>query len=178
MSNFLQPVRFAVHGKGSLPGIKIDWDARVELGADTLAAMASHHLEGARVGVLQRGFTVGGVTYERGALAVRIAVGHEIYLQTPDEPEDTEASPPPATSSSVTVTQDATGSHHRVIVGAAYEGERVDLILVALLPALSRARVQRLIELGHVAVAGQPIRKANQRMRTGDTLTIEIADAT
>jgi 23S rRNA pseudouridine1911/1915/1917 synthase len=52
-------------------------------------------------------------------------------------------------------------------------GLRLDLALVQLWPELSRGRVQRLIEAGHVAVSGRTAR-ASARLRGGETVVLEL----
>ncbi len=63
---------------------------------------------------------------------------------------------------------------HRAIVDDARAGWRADAAVAALVPALSRAVVQRLIDAGRVALGGQPVRKANQRVKAGDALEIAV----
>ncbi|HSK03219.1 MAG TPA: RluA family pseudouridine synthase [Kofleriaceae bacterium] len=63
---------------------------------------------------------------------------------------------------------------HRPIVGEDRAGERVDAAIAALVPALSRAAVQRLIEDGRVALNGQPVRKPGQRVRAGDSIEVTV----
>ena len=55
-------------------------------------------------------------------------------------------------------------------------GERLDRLLASLLPELSRARAQTLIEQGHVLVAGKPA-KASMRPSSGAEVTVEIPPA-
>ncbi len=50
---------------------------------------------------------------------------------------------------------------------------RIDAVLAALYPELSRARIQRLIAAGHVTHNGEPVRKSLQ-IDEGDTLTLTI----
>jgi 23S rRNA pseudouridine1911/1915/1917 synthase len=52
-------------------------------------------------------------------------------------------------------------------------GVRLDVALTRLAPDLSRARVQRLVEDGRVAVAGRPAR-ASARLRGGEDVTVEL----
>ncbi len=52
-------------------------------------------------------------------------------------------------------------------------GERLDVFIARRLPDLTRARVQRLIEDGHVAVAGLR-RKPSMRLDAGQTVTVDI----
>jgi 23S rRNA pseudouridine1911/1915/1917 synthase len=63
---------------------------------------------------------------------------------------------------------------HRPIVGEDRDGERVDAASAALVPALSRAAVQRLIDDGRVALNGQPVRKPGQRVRAGDAIEVAV----
>jgi 23S rRNA pseudouridine1911/1915/1917 synthase len=59
------------------------------------------------------------------------------------------------------------------IVSAEHAGERLDRFLVSQLPALSRSRIQSLMEEGRVLVDGVA-RKASHRIEAGETVTIEI----
>ncbi len=52
-------------------------------------------------------------------------------------------------------------------------GVRLDVALVRLAPDLSRARVQRLVQDGHVRVAGRPA-KASARLRGGETIEVTL----
>ncbi len=63
---------------------------------------------------------------------------------------------------------------HRLIVGEDRAGERVDAAIAAMVPALSRAVVQRLIDDGHVALNAQPVRKPGQRVKAGDAIEVEV----
>ncbi len=63
---------------------------------------------------------------------------------------------------------------HRRVVGEDRAGERVDAAIAAMVPALSRAVVQRLIDDGRVALNGQPVRKAGQRVRAGDAIAVAV----
>ena len=58
-------------------------------------------------------------------------------------------------------------------VGAEQAGERLDRYLAAILPDQSRSRIQRLIETGHVAVAGRAAR-ANLSVKAGDRVTVSV----
>lgn len=58
-------------------------------------------------------------------------------------------------------------------VGPEQAGERLDRYLAATLPDQSRSRVQRLIEEGHVVVAGRAAR-ANLPVKPGDRITVSI----
>ena len=58
-------------------------------------------------------------------------------------------------------------------VGVEQAGERLDRYLAAILPDQSRSRIQRLIETGHVAVAGRAAR-ANLSVRAGDRVTVSV----
>ena len=53
---------------------------------------------------------------------------------------------------------------------------RIDRFLAAQCPELSRARVQELIDLGHVHVDGKPATKGSLRLRGGERITVEITE--
>jgi len=59
-------------------------------------------------------------------------------------------------------------------VPAELAGVRLDLALVRLAPDLSRARAQRLLEEGHVALAGRAAR-ASTRVRAGERIALELS---
>ena len=63
---------------------------------------------------------------------------------------------------------------HRAVVDGARDGQRADAAVAALVPSLSRAVVQRLIDDGRVAVNGQPVRKPGQRVKAGDALEVAV----
>ena len=63
---------------------------------------------------------------------------------------------------------------HRRIIDPGRAGERVDAAIAALVPALSRAVVQRLIDDGHVALNQQPVRKPGQRVKAGDAIEVTV----
>ena len=77
----------------------------------------------------------------------------------------------------VLVDEVAGDERHRVVVGDVHAGERVDVILAGVVPDLSRAVAQRLIDDGHVTVGGQRIKKSSLRLRTGDVLEIVVPNA-
>ncbi len=55
-------------------------------------------------------------------------------------------------------------------------GERLDVFVARLLPELTRSRVQRLIDDGHVAVAGQRAR-ASLRLEPGQRVSVDVPPA-
>jgi len=61
-------------------------------------------------------------------------------------------------------------------VSSEHAGERLDRFLVLQLPALSRSRIQSLMEEGHVLVDGI-VRKASHRIQSGEAVTVEIPRA-
>lgn len=61
----------------------------------------------------------------------------------------------------------------KVVVEESGAGTRLDRWLVSAVPELSRARLQTLIDDGHVRVGGA-VRKAAHRLRGGETVEIEI----
>ncbi|MGV3622433.1 MAG: RluA family pseudouridine synthase [Archangium sp.] len=63
-----------------------------------------------------------------------------------------------------------------MIAAEADAGLRVDKLLARERPELSRARLQGLIDAGHVTLSGSPI-KSSQRVKTGDRFEIAVPDA-
>src|SRR3984885_7868475 len=61
-------------------------------------------------------------------------------------------------------------------VSSEHAGERLDRFLVLQLPALSRSRIQSLMEDGHVLVDGMA-RKASHRIQPGEAVAVEIPPA-
>jgi 23S rRNA pseudouridine1911/1915/1917 synthase len=55
------------------------------------------------------------------------------------------------------------------------DGGRVDRFLVAVLPDLSRSRIQRLIKEGHVQVAGRAA-KTNQSVKPGQVVAVDLPE--
>src|SRR5688572_8784286 len=58
------------------------------------------------------------------------------------------------------------------IVPETLAGERLDRALSALFPERSRSNLARLVELGHVQIAGRAAVKASERIESGATITI------
>ncbi len=67
----------------------------------------------------------------------------------------------------------AGGEVHRFSVGPALRGERLDRAVASSLPALSRSRVQALLEAGRVLVDGRPARSA-LRLKGGEALEVSV----
>ncbi len=61
-------------------------------------------------------------------------------------------------------------------VGPKEEGQRLDRILAARAPDVSRARFQSLIADGHVTVNGSAATKAKTRLRAGDVVHVELPE--
>lgn len=61
-----------------------------------------------------------------------------------------------------------------VTVGHEQEGLRLDQALSALLPAVSRAQVQRMIRDGRVTAGGTPLRKVSEAVHTGLVLSVDL----
>lgn len=59
-------------------------------------------------------------------------------------------------------------------IAASQHGARLDRALVEVVPEFSRSYLQQLIEAGHVALNGQSVRKASQRVKAGDAFSIEL----
>ena len=61
-----------------------------------------------------------------------------------------------------------------VVIADEETGERLDRVLAARIPALSRTRLKALILAGEVAVDGRTIRDPGQRVNRGDTVTVAL----
>ncbi len=70
----------------------------------------------------------------------------------------------------------AAPERHELVAGDDDAGRRLDAWLAARLPSLSRARLQALIESGHVFVDGLPAR-ASARVRSGQRAVVEVPPA-
>ncbi len=165
-------MRFVPLLGSAIRGIKIDWDASVEITEEMRDAMAPRHVEGMRSGVLRRGYVVGPVTYPRGTVAFTADPerGHT-YLQAPakiilENQEDEEL------EWDVETGEDGR-QRHRIVVDTDHAGDRIDSA-IAEVTSLSRATVQRLIEDGHVALNEKPMAKAGQRLRAADIIEVTV----
>ncbi len=69
---------------------------------------------------------------------------------------------------------DEGGSEHRFAVEPGDAGERIDALIAASVPALSRAMVQRLIDDAQVQLNGLPVAKPGHRVRAGDAVVVVI----
>jgi 23S rRNA pseudouridine1911/1915/1917 synthase len=65
-------------------------------------------------------------------------------------------------------------AEHRFTVEAARAGERIDALIADLVPALSRAAVQRLIDDARVRLNEAVVAKAGQRVRGGDAVVVAV----
>jgi 23S rRNA pseudouridine1911/1915/1917 synthase len=63
---------------------------------------------------------------------------------------------------------------HEVVVDAADAGTRLDALVAAKIDGLSRVAVQRLIEEGHVTLAGHVATKANTKVRARDKIIVRV----
>jgi 23S rRNA pseudouridine1911/1915/1917 synthase len=63
---------------------------------------------------------------------------------------------------------------HRFTVEPARAGERIDALIAAVVPTLSRAAARRLIEDARVRIDEIVVRKPNQRVHAGDAVAIAI----
>jgi 23S rRNA pseudouridine1911/1915/1917 synthase len=61
-----------------------------------------------------------------------------------------------------------------LLVDETQAGGRLDAVIAAAIASLSRAQVQRLIEDGHVVLAGTIATKPGARVRRGDTIEVSI----
>jgi 23S rRNA pseudouridine1911/1915/1917 synthase len=68
-------------------------------------------------------------------------------------------------------------AQHRFVIDDTLSGTRLDKALAALLPALSRSRLQALIQAGHVHLDGaKPVIDVSHRVRAGDVVTLAIPE--
>ncbi|MGE0870612.1 MAG: RluA family pseudouridine synthase [Kofleriaceae bacterium] len=65
-------------------------------------------------------------------------------------------------------------ARHRLNIGAAEAGGRLDAVVTAAIPALSRAQVQRLIDDGQVVVGDLAATKPGARVRAGDVIVVTV----
>ncbi len=63
------------------------------------------------------------------------------------------------------------------MAGPAEAGERLDRLLAARLPGLSRSRIKALIEAGHARAGGRTIMEPSHRVKPGQTFAILIPEA-
>lgn len=169
-------MQFTLHGSGSLRGIQVDWDADVERGQPMQDAMPGHDVERMQAGLLRKGYVANTVLYPRGTIALREAEGHEIYLQRPVANEiGRPVASPPKRPTLVNHEQGEVFDRYRIIVGDLADGVRIDLVIAAAVPELPRVVVQRLIEDGHVKLAGQQVGKSNRRLHHGDVVEVEVS---
>jgi 23S rRNA pseudouridine1911/1915/1917 synthase len=65
-------------------------------------------------------------------------------------------------------------TEHRLLVEPAHAGERIDALIAALVPALSRAAVQRLIDGAQVRINDVMVGKPGQRVNAGDAIAVAV----
>jgi 23S rRNA pseudouridine1911/1915/1917 synthase len=65
-------------------------------------------------------------------------------------------------------------AEHRFTVDRAQAGERIDALIAHLVPALSRAAAQRLIEGAQVRLNDAAVAKPGQRVRGGDSIVVTV----
>ena len=87
-----------------------------------------------------------------------------------DDPDDIELDGEPADDAGGA----ASPGEHRFVVDAAAAGERIDALVAAVVPALSRAQVQRLIDDAQLRVNDVAVVKPGQRVRTGDAVVVAV----
>jgi 23S rRNA pseudouridine1911/1915/1917 synthase len=66
------------------------------------------------------------------------------------------------------------GASETITIAAGEHGQRLDRVLAARLPSLSRSRLKVLILDGQVAVAGRTIRDPATRVNSGDSITVTM----
>ncbi len=162
------------HSPSLTHGIKIDWDAEVERTDELRAAVPE--CETLRAGMLLRGFVIGKVTYPRGTLVFRVAEGHELSMQMPVD-VTVERTPRSDIEPTWAIDHDDAGvERHRGVVGTRDAGERIDLIIAARAPNISRAKAKKLLDDGCVSIGGQSIRKSSHRSRADDVIELVVVD--
>jgi 23S rRNA pseudouridine1911/1915/1917 synthase len=73
--------------------------------------------------------------------------------------------------------QGSNGQRLQAIVEGDEGSVRLDRVLAARVPKLSRSRLKALILAGHVSIAGTPIRDPAYHVAKGDTITIDVPEA-
>ncbi|HEX3762353.1 MAG TPA: RluA family pseudouridine synthase [Kofleriaceae bacterium] len=68
-------------------------------------------------------------------------------------------------------------AHHAFAVEPGRAGERIDALIAAVVPGLSRAQVQRLIDGARVRVNRAAVAKPGQRVRAGDAVEVDVPPA-
>ena len=167
-------MRFKLVIQSALHNVKIDWTAPVEVTDEIRAALAPNDPDAMQAGVLLRGVAAGNVTYPRGSIVFRVAEGHEHFVQLPASAIPAPAPPRTVVDAIWSVERVDTFDRYHGTLGTRENGHRLDVIVAASIPELSRARVQRLIEDGHVRVVGQKVVKSNLKMRTGDVVEVDL----
>jgi len=71
----------------------------------------------------------------------------------------------------------AAAEHHRFAVAPGEAGARIDALIAAAVPALSRAQVQRLIDDAQVRINDALVGKPGQRVRAGDAIAVDVPPA-
>lgn len=56
-------------------------------------------------------------------------------------------------------------------------GQRLDKVLAAHLPQLSRSRLQALVDAGHVALGGRPFADSSHKVKAGEEYTVTVPPA-
>lgn len=92
----------------------------------------------------------------------------ETIISTAPEPQDAFADPDELSDGLTEV------ERREWTVSAQHHGQRLDKVLVELVPELSRNYLQQLIEGAAVCVANGVVTKASSRVRVGEGLTLEI----
>ena len=167
-------MRFKLVTQAALNGVKIDWATPVEITDEIRAAMAPHDVDAMQAGALLRGVAVGSVTFPRGSRVFRVAEAHEHFVELPASAIPARVAPPAVIDAAWSVERIDTIDRYRGTLGTREAGHRLDVIVAASIPELSRAKVQRLIEDGHVRVVGQPVVKSNLKMRSGDVVEVDL----
>ncbi len=66
--------------------------------------------------------------------------------------------------------------HRSVVVGTADTGERLDKVLGAGVPELTRSRIQSLLRAGHVTLDGATVKEPGRRVKPGETYLLAVPE--
>ncbi len=69
---------------------------------------------------------------------------------------------------------EAPAERREAVADAAWHGQRIDKLLVAIAPEFSRSHLQGLLERGLVSIDGSPARAASQKVRAGQRIVVEL----
>jgi len=115
-----------------------------------------------------------GAPIEGVAVIANAADGADGVVDLDDTAPDDDDGDSDSDDEAATTAAPGAAAVHRLAIDEGRAGERVDAAIAAMVPALSRAVVQRLIDDARVTLNGQPVRKAGQRVRAGDAIEVTV----